>query len=430
MNYKFTFILLFFLVNTSVGYSQILKFGDAEKLSDSINSASEESMPLMSNDGERFYFVRSFHEQNNGGRLGAQDIWMSQKNEFGWSLATNQLGVLNNKKNNALVGLAEDDQIMFLINSYSGKVHGVAFTELSKNKWNTPEKIQIKGISKEGFVGFYMNPSFDVLLISMQREDSYGEEDLYVSLKDSTENWSRPHNLGTTVNSTGFEITPFISRNKKYLFFASNGHPGFGDADIFVSERIYNNSWDVWSQPKNLGPVINSEKFDAYFSLSKDSVVYFSSNRDSDFADIYEASVSTQSRGSVQTANIDSVLNEVNALLDNDSDVLDRNIKELIVLFDYNKFNLEDSDKKHIDEIIKGINSINNIIVELNSFSFEDYASGARNLIMNQREEQIKLYLAGKGVSSADIISDTSLIDIFDNFLEDNIGGVRVKISY
>ena len=59
---------------------------------------------------------------------------------------------------------------------------------------------------------------------------------------------------------------PFLSDNDDTLYFSSNGFGGFGDADIFYSLRN-GNSWDSWSEPVNLGSVINSPKFDAYFTI-------------------------------------------------------------------------------------------------------------------------------------------------------------------
>ena len=78
--------------------------------------------------------------------------------------------------------------------------------------------------------------------------------------------------------------------DKRYLFFASNGHDGFGDADIYVSERMYD-SWDVWSKPLNLGEPINTDGFDAYFWMAPDSTVLFSSNRDGGLSDIYTSKI-------------------------------------------------------------------------------------------------------------------------------------------
>jgi len=120
----------------------------------------------------------------------------------------------------------------------------------------------------------------------MKGKDSYGEEDLYVSLKDSFGKWTEPKNLGTTINTKGFEISPFLSPDKKRLFFSSNGHPGFGDADIFYCDRLFD-SWETWSVPRNLGERVNSKAFDGYFFICGDSLSYFTSNIENGFSNLF-----------------------------------------------------------------------------------------------------------------------------------------------
>ena len=124
----------------------------------------------------------------------------------------------------------------------------------------------------------------DVIVISYAGPKSLGEEDLYVSLKQN-EKWTAPIHLGSKINSSGFEISPFLSKENDTLYFSTNGRGGQGDADIFFAVRN-SDSWTDWSTPVNIGPQINSTKFDAYFTIS-DGFFYWSSNRDSERSDIY-----------------------------------------------------------------------------------------------------------------------------------------------
>jgi hypothetical protein len=217
---------------------------------------------------------------------------MSKKDDQGqWMQASRMDNVWNNKRSNAVVGINAEQNVVYLLNGYSNK-SGVAFSKIINGQWSHPEFIPISGINRDDFVGFYVNPQFDVILISMKGKDTLGEEDLYISLKDSAGNWTEPRNLGPTINTKGFEISPFLSVDKKRLFFSSNGHAGFGDADIFYCDRLFD-SWETWSVPKNLGTAINSEKFDAYFRQNEDSTITFVSNRQGKGADIFLASVSS-----------------------------------------------------------------------------------------------------------------------------------------
>ncbi|MCB0494689.1 MAG: PD40 domain-containing protein [Cyclobacteriaceae bacterium] len=407
--------------------AQVLKFKEAEKLPSTVNSEAEESMPLICQDGNTMYFVRSFFKDNHGGKFSGQDIWMSKK-DTSWLEATNQLKGINNKKNNAVIGIKDDGKTLYLLNSYGGTVHGIAFTKYINGKWTKPESIPVKGINKDGYIGFYMNPTYDVLLISMSGTDSYGKEDLFVCLKDSANRWSEPHNLGATINSSGFEISPYITNDNKYLFFSSNGHPGFGDADVFVSERLYN-SWDIWSTPKNLGPEINSKNFDAFFTVTKDSTVYFASNRGNDNADLFSSKIVVP-ENSYSQERIDSLINEANNLINEIESGRNLKKRDFLVLFEPNKFELSESQKEEIDSLLSLTSDKQQVIISLLSFSYEDYSEESKKLMIGKREQIIRTYLSEKGISSLDIFSETDFQNSFKEYSEENIGGVRIRISY
>lgn len=206
--------------------AQELVFSDPIKLSSSVNSEDEELGIILSNDGKTMYFSRAFHDKNLGGKYAGTDIWMSKKDDQGnWMPAANVGKPWNNKRSNSVIGINHDNTVVYLLNAYSNK-SGIAFSKLINGEWSDPEVIPIPGINRNDFVGFYVNPAFDVILISMKGADSFGEEDLYVSLKDSSGKWTEPKNLGPTLNTKGFEISPFLSSDKKRLFFSSNGHGG------------------------------------------------------------------------------------------------------------------------------------------------------------------------------------------------------------
>jgi hypothetical protein len=270
--------------------AQVWDFSDLQKLPANVNTDYEETAPLLSSDGKTLFFSRILYPQNEGGKFGGSDIWTSSATADGkWSVASPF--PLNDRSNNSVIGISADGNTLFLLSTTgASRPSGIYSSKHNGRSWSRPELIPIPDFDPKGFLGFYVSPDSEVMFISMKADDSRGEEDLYVSTRNNAGQWSKPKNLGSSVNTQGFEISPFLSRDKRRLYFSSNGHKGLGDADIFYCDRLYN-SWDTWSAPRNLGEKLNSKNFDAYFSLYGDSVAYFTSNRGGKYSDLFQVKV-------------------------------------------------------------------------------------------------------------------------------------------
>ncbi len=99
------------------------------------------------------------------------------------------------------------------------------------------------------------------------RTERVGKKDLYVSFWQEDKNtWSVPKNLGPTLNTVTSESAPFLAADGRTLYFSSKGHPGYGSQDIYVTTRL-DDSWENWTQPQNLGSIINTPNYDSYYTL-------------------------------------------------------------------------------------------------------------------------------------------------------------------
>ncbi|MFL5763330.1 MAG: OmpA family protein [Bacteroidia bacterium] len=115
------------------------------------------------------------------------------------------------------------------------------------------------------------------LYFASDRKGGRGGVDLYVTVKDpATGVWSKPANMGPVINTQGDEKSPFIHSDFQTLYFSSDGHPGVGGFDIFLSRKDENGKW---SEPKNIGIPINTPGDDLGFFVSTDGHLgYFASN--------------------------------------------------------------------------------------------------------------------------------------------------------
>ncbi len=144
--------------------------------------------------------------------------------------------------------------------------------------WSKPEPFFLN--SNDYSVGHpALSPDGQTLCFVSDIPGGYGGTDLYMcTLQVGTmqeETWSKPVNLGSVVNSFGNEMFPFLAENGD-LYFASDGLPGYGGLDLFVSRKINGK----WNRPENLGSPLNSSYDDFALILARDSVSgLFSSNR-------------------------------------------------------------------------------------------------------------------------------------------------------
>lgn len=248
-------------------------YGQKESLGASVNSEYNDLFPIINPEGNKLFFVRKEASENAGNHVN-DDVWFSNINEDGsWGDAQHMGASINDQQHNSVSTALKGGKELFLLKQYSGegkKIKDGYF--LSKNTGGSfvkPTEQKIKGYQNEfPFISACMSQSKDVMILTLKTDRTFGYSDLYVSTKIKDNQWSEPINLGRTINTFGVELAPFLSPDGRTLYFASDGHGGYGGTDIFMSKRI-GNSWTKWSQPKNMGEKVNSPFWDAYFSVSQ-----------------------------------------------------------------------------------------------------------------------------------------------------------------
>jgi len=422
-------IRIFILFNILSVYSllaQEMRFTDPIALDSLINSEAEESLPIASSSGDTLFFVRSFYKKNKGGKFAGSDIWMSIKEEGNWSEPTNDLGPINNKKNNAVIGISDDGRTIYLLDNYGTENGGIAFSRKLNKKWSKPEKLSLKGISKEGYKGYYIDYKNGIIIVSMRGDNSFGLEDLYVITKESNGSWSYPQNLGSTINSKGYEAGPVYLEPYNMLIFSSNGHPTFGESDLFYSIRLYN-SWTTWTSPKNFGPQINTTEFESDSFFLSDSACYFISSRLSNNGDIYKTSVDFIN---------DSELKELKYNLHQEADALLSELRKLksemllneILLFEYNQIILPEKEIAKIYDILEKTNKIGELRISLEAFSFEGNVLTAPISLNHNRIKHVIEILMKKGISREQIVEYPFNGASMEMLSETKSGGIIIEI--
>ena len=274
-------------------------------LGPNVNTRYVETHPVISPNGRTLYFARESNPGNVGGGRDPQDVWystlLSGKTKT-WSLAKNVGAPVNTPDDpNGIASVSANGQQAIVINIYNpdGTIDplGCSISKRTRMGWTPPKKVDIKdfvNLDKE-HVDFFLATSGRALLMAVERPDGLGGQDIFVSFPSPMETnvWTKPKSLGPNVNTAKADFAPFLAADDKTLYFASEGRGGYGKSDIFYSKRL-DDTWTNWSPPRNLGPVVNSPDFDAYYTISaagQDAYLVSSRNGTDGSRDIFRISL-------------------------------------------------------------------------------------------------------------------------------------------
>lgn len=267
-----------------------------ERLSENINSSYEETRPLIAPDGKTLYFSRSNHPENIGGERDENDIWYAEfSDDIGeWSKSKNMGSPLNNKGPNYISSITPDGNAMVVLlgNQYTkkGKMKpGVSVSIKSSQGWSKPEPLEIINAEIETTDGnYFLSSNRKVMIMAVDRFDTFGSKDLYISFMQENNRWTEPLNLGNDINTANVESSPFLAADNETLYFSSKGFSGYGGNDIYISRRL-DDTWTNWTEPENLGSNINSLGDDVFFTIPPSGkYAYYSKSPEEGNGDIYK----------------------------------------------------------------------------------------------------------------------------------------------
>lgn len=252
-----------------------------------VNSNFDELNPVLSPDGKTLFFTIANHPMNIGGKRDPGDIWMASWMGDQWSPPTHAGKALNDRTYNAVAGLSPDGRELFLLSHYdhsgsAARTQGISVSLKSDHGWSRPENIVIPYFqNKSTFLSGTISPDLGVFVFSAETYGTHGVDDLYVTFQENGR-WTEPRNLGPGINTQFQELSPSLSRDGRTLYFSSNGRKGSGSFDVFAATRL-DDTWNQWSVPVNLGPDINTEGRELYFHEYQEfGLSLLTSTKDSD----------------------------------------------------------------------------------------------------------------------------------------------------
>lgn len=234
----------------------------------SLNTRYNEIKPVVSPDGTRLYFGRSNHPSSAGGNMDRSDAWVATRSTSEMFGGVQRLESLNNSPQADLVAgfSPSGDQLYIMRNNPNTSNKGDAGLYVVSAAGNdNPKPVTVNYFyNKAKHQDITLAPDGETMLLSLESYSTYGLEDIYVSFRQANGSWSEPLNLGPQINTPRQEMSAFLAADRRTLYFASNRSGGQGSMDIWVSTRL-DNSWKNWSKPKNLGTSVNTSGSEMYY---------------------------------------------------------------------------------------------------------------------------------------------------------------------
>ena len=270
-------------------------FGEPVNLGSPINTSSNEVTFCLSADGLQMYI-----SSNRPGTYGIGDIWVSTRPTINdnWTEPVNLGPIVNSPFADTVEYISPDGlELCFdSLNRTGGKGGWDIWMTVRATKndpWTAPTNLGTAfNTSAHDWKPCISSDNLTFYFTSMC-PGGYGGADIWAAGRTTTEEpWSEPVNLGPLVNSSADESGEFISGDGLALFFHSMRPGGSGSHDMWMTKRQTTD--DEWKDPVNLGPTLNSASDDIMPNISPDgSILYFCSPRPGGQGawDIYQASI-------------------------------------------------------------------------------------------------------------------------------------------
>ncbi|MFN3997003.1 OmpA family protein [Algoriphagus sp.] len=243
-----------------------------EMLESPLNQFRLQYFPVLTADGEQILFTK----RDGTGNFDKEDIFTSYADGKGsWTKPQSLAQTINSSFNEGTCSVTADGKILIYTSCDAPDSQGSCDLYIAykvNGAWQRPTNMGPKVNSRSWDSQPSLSADGRVLFFSSNRRGGYGGNDIWYTVRQNDGSWSEAKNLGSVVNTPKDEISPFMFFNNEILFFASDGHQGFGGMDIFLS-RVKDG---VFQKPENLGLPINDhlEQVALFITAKKDYAYY------------------------------------------------------------------------------------------------------------------------------------------------------------
>ena len=245
---------------------------EPQNLGDSVNSPQSEYYPSLSIDDSLLVFTRR-------GTAAREDFFETTLKKGIYSKANLINGDINLEPYKGAITVSADGSWLIFAGNFAKGMGNfdIYISYLTNDGWSEPQNMGPEINSDFWDSSPCLSPDNRVLYFSSNRPGGFGGKDLYYSVRLSNGHWSAAKNMGALINSKGDETAPYIHADNQTLYYTSDGLPGYGGTDLFVSKKDTAGNWQA---PENLGYPINTIENEGSICVSSDgTTAYYASDR-------------------------------------------------------------------------------------------------------------------------------------------------------
>ena len=176
--------------------------------------------PAFSPDGTKLYFSSARPLSGLGQK--DFDIWFVTKENGVWGNPKNMGSPINTEKDEFYVSVTKSGNIYFT-REMEGKGEDIVVCKWTNNQYDTAVSLPDAINSTGGEFNAFVDPDEQFILFTgYKRMGNIGSGDLFISFKNKSGIWEAAKNLGDKINSAGLTYCPYVSPDKKYLFFSTS----------------------------------------------------------------------------------------------------------------------------------------------------------------------------------------------------------------
>lgn len=246
---------------------------DPIQMSGSINRFGLQYFPYTTADQRFFIYTarasaRPDHDEN---------IFITERKNGEWQVPVSISDNINTSANEGAATISGDGKT--LVFTSCNRPDGLGDCDLyisfrTGNEWSKPKNMGATVNSKAWDSQPSLSADGRTLYFTSTRGGGVGKEDIWVTNQNDDGTWVKPVNLGKTINTSGRDMAPSVHMSGSTLYFVSDGHLGMGGLDVYKATLTKNKQW---SEPQNLGYPLNTHADEGSLFITPDNKVgYYS----------------------------------------------------------------------------------------------------------------------------------------------------------